>query len=89
MKKILYVCIVLVCLVGVGIAGYFEDNKEMLVAIHDNTVEGSSVVISKVFEYETYYKVFHYTYRKDGTIDPGEPIYYKKEDVKNADKFYW
>lgn len=94
MKKVLYVCIILLGLFGICIASesdekYFEDNIEMLVAIYDNEVEGSNIVVSRIFEYESYYKVFHYTYREDGTIDPGEPIYYKKEDVKNADKFYW
>ena len=48
-----------------------------------------NIKICKIYEYESYYKVYHYTYKVNGNIDPGGPIYFKKSEVKEQDKVYW
>jgi hypothetical protein len=65
----------------------FENNTEQLISIED--IYNGDVKICKIYEYESYYKVFHYIYRSKGNVDCSEPIYFKKSEVKFNDKFYW
>ena len=83
MKKILYVCI-MVCLFGVGVGLAVEpkdrDGTEDLVSATVQYVDGTGVVMSKTYEYKTYFKVFRMVYASDGSVREIGPIYYEKED---------
>lgn len=84
MKKILYVCIIMICLAGVGLAGKVEpkdrDGTEDLVSATVQYVDGTGIVMSKTYEYKTYFKVFRMVYGSDGSVREIGPIYYDKED---------
>lgn len=82
MKKILYVCIIMICLVGVGLAVELKDRDgtEDLVSATVQYVDGTGVVMSKTYEYKTYFKVFRMVYGSDGSVREIGPIYYDKEE---------
>lgn len=87
MKKLIII-IVLVLFTSMSYANIdFENNSEQLISIED--IYDGDAKICKIYEYESYYKVFHYIYKKNGNIDFSEPIYYKKSEVKYNDRFYW
>ena len=83
MKKILYVCI-MVCLFRVGVGLAVEpkdrDGTEDLVSATVQYVDGTGIVMSKTYEYKTYFKVFRMVYASDGSAREIGPIYYDKEE---------
>lgn len=87
MKKLI-ISLVLILFTSIIYANIdFEDNLEQLISIED--ICDGDVKICKIYEYESYYKVFHYIYKKNGDVDFSDPIYFKKSEVKGNDKFYW
>lgn len=87
MKKVI-VILILLLFTSITYADIdFENNSEQLISVED--VCDGDVKICKIYEYESYYKVFHYIYKKNGNIDFSAPIYFKKSEVKYSDRFYW
>ena len=87
MKKLVIILILLLFTATIYADIDFENNSEQLISIED--ICDGDTKICKIYEYESYYKVFHYIYKKNGNIDFSDPIYYKKSDVKYNDRFYW
>lgn len=87
MKKLVISLILLLFTTTIYADIDFENNTEQLISVED--ICDGDVKICKIYEYESYYKVLHYIYRKNSDIDFSEPIYFKKSEVKYNDRFYW
>lgn len=78
MKKLL-ILIMLFCS-SVVFSFDFEHNNEQLLDIQVDYVDGTNIMISKTYVYETYLKIQHYIYRDDNKIVRSIISYRLKEE---------